>query len=180
MNRLIVSALFAFVASPWSLYAQAAGIPFHVDNPTSTNASPPLRKFLPSKNPYARRLLTDKFVLVDDIKKVDRAILTLFHTKVPAQEIANRGQQFNSTDIEVDAHAPFRRFVLSGSNPTMCFILYEVGGIGYHHNLVVFSKNKKWSITAAVAGFLKDNSFKELKQSVRAGTFFDQPGYPQY
>jgi hypothetical protein len=58
--------------------------------------------------------------------------------------------------------------------------LYEVGGIGYHHNLIVFSKNKKWSLVAAVAGFLKDNSFDSLKQAVSSGKFFDQPGYPQY
>ena len=62
----------------------------------------------------------------------------------------------------------------------MCFILYEVGGIGYHHNLMVFSKDKKWSLVADVSGFLKDNSFESLKEAVRAGKFFDQPGYPQY
>lgn len=62
----------------------------------------------------------------------------------------------------------------------MCFILYEVGGIGYHYNLIVFSKDGKWSLVAAVAGFVKDNSCQSLKESVSEGKFFDQPGCPQY
>jgi len=178
-HRLILGAVILPVL-PLAAYGQAEGIPFHVDGPTSTTANPALRKFLPSNNQYAQRLLTDKFVFVDDLQKVDHDILRIFHSKVPAQDIANRGERFNPTDVEAGPHLPSRRFVLSGSNPGMCFILYEVGGIGYHHNLMIFSKDKKWSLVTAVAGFLKDNSFESLKTAVRAGKFFDQPGYPQY
>ena len=163
-----------------TVYGQAGGIPFHVEGPTSTTANPPLRKFLPSTNQYAKRLLTDKFILVDDLQKVDPDVLRIFHGKVAARDIANRGERFNPTDVETGPHLPSRRFVFSGSNPTMCFILYEVGGIGYHYNLIVFSKDGKWSLVAAVAGFLKDDSFQSLKESVSEGKFFDQPGYPQY
>src|SRR5437588_11099940 len=108
---LIFAALISLV---WSLtaYGQAEGIPFHVDSPTSTTANPPLRKFLPSTNPYARRLLTDKFIFVNDLQKVDHDVLKIFHTKVPAQDIANRGERFNPTDVEVGSHLPSRRFVL--------------------------------------------------------------------
>jgi hypothetical protein len=180
MNRSLIFAAVILPILPFAAYGQAGGIPFHVDDPTSTTANPPLRKFLPSKNQYAQRLLADKFAFVNDLRKVDSGVLRIFHSKVPARDIANRGERFNPTDVEVGPHLPSRRFVLSGSNPTMCFILYEVGGIGYHHNLMVFSKDKKWSLVAAVSGFLKDNSFESLKTAVRAGKFFDQPGYPQY
>jgi hypothetical protein len=180
MNRSLTFVVVIVPVLPLVAHGQAEGIPFHVDDPTSTTANPPLRKFLPSKNRYAQRLLTDKFVFVNDLQKVDHDVLRIFYSKVPARDIANRGQRFNPTDIEVGPHLPSRRFVLSGVNPSMCFILYEVGGIGYHHNLMVFSKDKKWSLVAAVAVFLKDNSFESLKTAVRAGKFFDQPGYPQY
>jgi hypothetical protein len=151
-----------------------------VSGPTSTTPEPPLRKFLPSTNPYARRITTDQFVFVDDIKKVDPQVLAVFYSKVPAREIADRGQPFNPTDLEVGSHVPFRRFVLAGSGTNMWFILYEAGGIGYHHSLMIFSKDKNWHSVASVSGFLKDNTFDSLKQSVKAGKFFDQPGYPQY
>jgi hypothetical protein len=180
MNRSLIFAAVVLPVLPFAAYGQAEGIPFHVDDPTSTTANPPLRNFLPSNNRYARRLLTEKFVFVNDLQKVDHDVLRIFHSKVPARDIANRGERFNPTDVEVGPHLPSRRFVLSGSNPSMCFILYEVGGIGYHHNLMVFSKDKKWSLVAAVSGFLKDNSFESLKAAVRAGKFFDQPGYPQF
>ena len=151
-----------------------------MDGPTSTTANPPLRKFLPSTNSYARRLLRDELVIVNDLQKVDHDVLRIFHAELPVKDIANRGERFNPTDVQVGTPLPSRRFVLSGSSPTMCFILYEAGGIGYHHNLIVFSKGKKWSVVAAVAGFVKDNSLGSLKQAVSSGKFFDQPGYPQY
>jgi hypothetical protein len=180
MNRLLIFATVVLPALPLTAYGQEAGIPFHVDDPTSTTANPPLRKFLPSTNRYAERLLTEKFLLINDLQKVDHDVLTIFHSKVPARDIANRGQRFNPTDVESGPHLPSRRFVFSGSNQDMCFVLYQVGGIGYHHNLIVFSKDKKWSLVVAVTGFLKDNSFESLKAAVRAGQFFNQPGYPQY
>lgn len=90
-----------------TVYGQAGGIPFHVEGPTSTTANPPLRKFLPSTNQYAKRLLTDKFILVEDLQKVDPDVLRIFQGKVPARDIANRGGRFNSTDVETGPHLPF-------------------------------------------------------------------------
>jgi hypothetical protein len=126
-----------------------------------------------------RRLVSEKFTLVDDLKRVDPQVLAALHSKVPAREIANRGQHFNSTDV-VANNWPSRRFVLAGSVPGIWFVLYEHGGIGYHHNLLVFSKDGSWRVVAAVSGFVKGDSFESLKRAVQAGEFFDQPRYPQY
>jgi hypothetical protein len=155
------------------------GVPIHVDGPTSTTADPALEKFLPSTNAYARRLVTDQFSLVDDLKKIEPEVLGVFHRKVQPWDIANKGKSFNATDVVMD-NAPMRRFVVAGSAPGMWFILYEHGGIGYHHNLVVFSKNGHWRIVASVTGFVKENNFESLKEAVKAGKFFSQPGYPQF
>jgi hypothetical protein len=135
---------------------------------------------VPSTNAYARQIVSDQFNIVEDIRKIDPQVLALFHSKVPERQIANRGEQFNPTDIPMSEDEKSNRFVLAGVNPSVCFILYEVGGIGYHHKLIVFSKNKKWSIVAAVSGFVKRNNFDALKQAISAGEFFDQPGYPQF
>ena len=161
-------------------FGQAGGAPVHVSGPTSTTPDPPLRKFLPSTNLSARQLVTGRFTLMDDLRKVDPEVLALFQAKVPEREIANRGERFNKTDVVMGDHLPFRRFVLAGYNSTMWFILYEVGGIGYHHSLVIFSKDTKWSLTGSFTGILKDNTFDSLKEAINGGKFFDQPGYPQY
>jgi hypothetical protein len=176
----LLALLLVLILSLLRVYGQAGGAPVHVSGPTSTTADPPLRKFLPSTNPYAQQLLTDQFAIIDDIQNVNPEVLALFHAKVPARDIANRGERFNPTDVEIGTHLPSRRFVLAGSSPRMWFILYEVGGIGYHHNLVIFSKDKKWSLVVSVTGFLEKNTFDSLKQAISAGKFFDQPGYPQY
>ena len=113
MNRLVVLAILMTLISLLRLsevFGQAEGIPFHVGDPTSTSPEPPLREFLPSTNPYAPRLLTDQFKVVDDMQKIDPQVLTVFHSKVLARDIANRGERYNSTDVEVGPHLPFRRF----------------------------------------------------------------------
>ena len=181
MNRFtLLAILLNLILFLPGRFAQAGGAPVHMSGPTSTTPDPPLRKFLPSTNSYARQLVTDRFAFVDDLRQVDPNVLALFHSKIPARDIANRGGPFNPTDVEMGDHLPDRRFVLAGNSSTIWFILYEVGGIGYHHNLVIFSKDKKWSIVGSVTGFLKNNTFDSLKHAIDAGDFFDQPGYPQY
>jgi hypothetical protein len=150
-----------------------------VNGPTSTTTDPALQKFVPSTNAYARRLVADQFSLVDDLRKIDPEVLGVFHGKVKPSDIANRGEPFNPTDV-VTPNWPMRRFVLAGSVPGMWFILYEHGGIAYYHNLVVFSKNGHWRIVASVTGFAKENNFESLKEAIKAGKFFSQPGYPQF
>jgi hypothetical protein len=168
----------AFVLPP--AFGQAGGAPVHVSGPTSTTPDPPLRKFSPSTNSSARQLVTDRFTLADDLRKVDPEVLELFYSRVPKREIANRGERFNKTDVVMGDALPFRRFVLAGYSSTMWFILYEVEGIGYHHHLVIFSKDAKWAVAGSVTGILKDNTFDSLKEAINGGKFFDQPGDPQY
>jgi hypothetical protein len=42
----------------------------------------------------------------------------------------------------------------------------------------MLARGRVWSLFAAIAGFLKDNSFESLKEAVSGCRFFDQPGYP--
>lgn len=145
-----------------------------------TTSNPPLQKFLPANNAIARRMVTEQFSQVDDLTKVDPEVLALFHSKVGAADIANRGEAFNSTDV-VTANRPMRRFAFAGSAPSIWFILYEHGGIAYHHNLVGFSKNGHWQIAAAVQGLVKgEPGFESLKQAIKAGQFFGQSGHPEF
>src|ERR1017187_588032 len=98
-STLLITLLTLILPQPGG-YGQAGGTPVHVSGPTSTTPYPPLRKFLPSTNPYAQRLVTQQFAMVNDIQKVDPKVLALFNAKVPAREIANRGRRFNPTDVE--------------------------------------------------------------------------------
>ena len=179
MKVFLLATLMTLFWSGRLAFGQAGGIPFHVDSPISTTPSSPLRKFSPTTNRYAYRIATEPLTLVNDIRKVEPQVLAIFYSKVPERDISNRGEPFNATDVVVDSR-PQRRFVLAGNASNIWFILYEHGGIGYHHNLMVFSRDKNWRLVAAVAGFLKNNTFDSLKQALKAGTFFDQPGYPQY
>ena len=139
-----------------------------------------IQKFTPSSNPFAHRIVIAQFGLVNDLKKIDPEVLNLFYSKVRPDYIANRGEPFNSTDVIVSDH-PARRFVLAGSAQGIWFLLYEHGGIAYHHDLVVFSKNGHWQIAAVVQGAMKGESdFESLKQAIKAGQFFSQPGPPQF
>jgi hypothetical protein len=105
----------------------------------------------------------------------------VFHSKVPAREIANRGESFNATDVEVDLSQPSRRFVLAGTAPGIWLIVYEHGGRGYHHHLMVFTKQEDhWRLVAGVSGFLNGSTFGSLVRAIKANKFSDQPGYPEF
>jgi hypothetical protein len=132
--------------------------------------------FSPATNSYARRIVSENFRVVDDLNKIDPEVLAAFHEKVPAREIANRGERFNSTDVVTDK-LPFRRLVFAGNAPGIWFILYEHGGIAYYHNLVVFTQDGKWRIVASVTGIVKGNDFESLKQAVASGKLFDHSSY---
>ena len=160
-------------------FAEAGGIPYHVDSPISTKPSPPLREFSPKTNRYARRIVTEKFTLVNSLKNVDPEVRKVFHSKVKASEISDRSGPFNPTDI--GDGRPTLRFVLAGNAPAIWFILFEVGGIGYHHHLMVFTGEKNHCrLVASVSGFLNGNTFGSLVRAIDAGKFFDQPGYPEF
>jgi hypothetical protein len=117
---------------------------------------------------------------VDDLKEVDPAVLEFFHSKVPPADIANRGEPFNSTDVVVK-NRPGRRFVLPGGAPGLWFILYEHGGIAYHHDLVVFSKSGHCKVAAVAQRIVKgDDNFESLKRAIEAGQFFSQSGNLQF
>ena len=138
------------------------------------------KKFTPSVNPHARRLITDQFTLVNDLQKIDPGVLELFHAKVEPADIANRGEPFNSTDVVVE-NRPARRFVLAGNAPGLWFIWYEHGGIAYHQNLIVFSKTDRWQIAAAVQGnVMGDLDFESLKRAVKDGQLFSIAGHPDF
>ena len=139
-----------------------------------------VQRFTPANSPYARRVVTDPFTLVNDLKNIDPEVLAAFHTKVEPQYIANRGERFNATDV-VTENLPARRFVLAGGAPGIWFILYEHGGIAYHHNLVIFSKNEHWKVAAAVQGTVKgEANLESLRQAVKDGQFFELAGDPDF
>lgn len=140
----------------------------------------PIQKFIPSSSAYARRIVTEKLTLVDDLKKIDPQVLATFYSNVQPEYIANRDEKFNSTDVIMD-NRPARRFALAGSGPGLWFILYEHGGIAYHQDLVVFSRKEGWQIAAVVQGNIKgDINFDSLKQAIRDGKFFSQAGPSQF
>ena len=138
------------------------------------------QKFTPQTSPYARRIVTDHFTLLDDLQKIDPEVLAVFHTKVEPAYIANRGERFNSTDV-VTENLPARRFIVAGNAPGVWFILYEHGGIAYHHNLVVISRNRRWQIAAALQGTVKGEvNFDSLKQAIKNGQFFSLTDRPDF
>jgi len=96
MNRSLVFAPVILLVLPLAAYGQAGGFHF-----TSTIPHPRLRthRFESSclRKIDAQRLLADKFVFVNDLQKVDHDVLTIFHSKVPARDIANSGERFNPT-----------------------------------------------------------------------------------
>lgn len=152
--------------------------PIALGQPTTSEA--PIQKFTPSTNPLARRIVSDSFTQVEDLNKVDPDVLAVFHTKVRPEHIANRGERFNPTDV-VTENLPARRFVLAGSAPGIWFILYEHGGIAHYHNLVIFLKDERWQIAAALQGSVKGGiNFDSLKQAVKAGQFFRVANRPDF
>lgn len=139
-----------------------------------------IQKFTPATSSYARRIVTERFALVEDLKKIDPEVLAVFYSKVRPEYIANRGEKFNSTDVVTD-NLPARRFVMAGSGSGLWFILYEHGGIAYHHNLVVLSKNGNWQIAVALQGTVKGEvNFESLKQAIKSGQFFSLADRPDY
>lgn len=145
-----------------------------------TTSDAPFRRFTPAMSPYAGRIVGEPFALVDDLKKIDPQVLAVFYSKVRPEYIANRGEKFNSTDV-VTENLPARRFVLAGNASRIWFILYEHGGIAYHHDLVVFSKNGHWQIVAVEQGTIKgEGDFESLKQAIKAGQFFSLTGHPDF
>jgi len=148
--------------------------------PVFGQTEPSVNKFTPAANPFARRMVTEQFTLVEDLKELDPEVLAVFHTKVQPAYIANHGEPFNATDV-VTGNLPARRFVLAGRAPGMWFIFYEHGGIAYHQNLIVFSKEGNWQIAAAVEGNVKGEfNFEALKQAIQNGRFFSLSGRPDF
>jgi len=146
----------------------------------ATSSDAAIQKFTPGNSAYARRIVNEQFTLVDDLKKVDPDVRAAFHAKVQPEYIANHGERFNATDV-VTEDLPARRFILAGSSGGLWFIWYEHGGIAYHHDLVVFSKNGHWQIVAVVQGNVKGElNFESLKQAIKAGQFSSQPGLSQF
>jgi hypothetical protein len=158
----------------------AVGQPFHGKSTTSAVPNPSLQEFSPSTSRDVRRIVSENFDLVYDLRKVDSGVLTAFYSKVPAGEIANRRKPFNATDVQI-GNRPFRRFVLAGYATGIWFVFYEHGGRGYHHHLLIFSRDgNKWRLAAAAAGLVKENTLQSLKEALNERRFFYQPGDIEY
>lgn len=179
MKRLLLVATAASIV--WMLSACAEP---DVRREQPSTPVPPPQTFSPATSPVARRLVSAPVRIVRSLRGIDPKVLALFRTKVARAEISDVGGRFNATDVVDDDAVPRRRLLFAGSAPGLWFILYEHGGIGYHQNLVVFTRQEtgRWQISAAAQGGVApgEENLAGLQKALRRGSFSEQPGYPYY
>jgi len=90
------------------------------------------------------------------------------------QDIAAKGEPFNSTDV-IEAGIPRRRIIDYFVTSTTSFLWYEHGGRGYHQHLVRFNTARPEEIQASyvfinskhtrISDLIKDREFLEANLS---------------
>jgi len=98
------------------------------------------------------------------------SVITVFCGKHFGQDIAAKGEPFNSTDV-IKEGVPRRRIIDYFVTSTTSFLWYEHGGRGYHQHLVRFKTTRPEEIQASyvfistkhaqISELIKDREFLE-------------------
>lgn len=140
----------------------------------ATKREPYVLLFGPSTNALARHVVTERFHLIYELKRIDPAVRRLFFKKVPRSSLATGNQRFEATDL-VDGINParIRRFNFAGQDSDVWFILYEVGGSrAYHSTMQFFQKTPGgWRRGPTAVGILDRNDFPSLIKALKKGWF---------
>jgi hypothetical protein len=115
----------------------------------SQNAAPAeVRRFLDLLDPMGTggergRILDGDFTPVRSVDLVPPQVKAAFAalTRESRFEMADKGQDFQLTDVISKRGLPRRRMILAGISDTTCFLHYEMGGRGHAYYLVVFTTN---------------------------------------
>jgi hypothetical protein len=112
-------------------------------------------------------------------------LLAHFASREPVEQrvyIADPDQPFNVGDALLPGPPlPMRRLKFGGVAPTLSFIYYEHGGLGFHYHLIIYSKSESEPVFAGrfTPGF-KDGKVPQepltvdvLKQWLKAGKIRD-------
>jgi hypothetical protein len=97
------------------------------------------------------------------------------HSGGPINQISDAGGPFNPTD-QLDGR-PQRRFVFGGNSPGLYFVVYEHGGIGYHHHLDIYRGKKPVLVFHGTfsAPHRKTPTIETVKRAFKDGQIHEQP-----
>ena len=100
-------------------------------------------------------------------------------TSEPSFALANPGQKYQVTDVEVDRSLPRRRLVFAGVLGEEWFVHYERGGIGHSYCVLLFKVDpqNRLRFVWGGAGFHGAKNLDQLRQMVDAGQFSDERRY---
>lgn len=136
--------------------------------------------FTPEANPYARRIVGKTFQTVVNLREIEPDVLAAFYVRVPAGEIANRGESFQATDVMAHPGLPRQRLVLAGRAPGLWFVLYEQGGRGVRHVLSVLAAGQggAWRVVETASGLVparaESSELEQLQAALENGLFTEQ------
>ena len=88
---------------------------------------------------------------VSDLKQIDRVSdlpapiaageFSVDGVTAKGWRMSDPGGPFNATDEIVDPNAPGRRLLFAACDPTVCAIVYEIGGVAHTYRILAFQLN---------------------------------------
>jgi hypothetical protein len=126
-----------------------------------------------------RRFLEDDFSIVTSTAGIPLPVLRRFVeiTKTQGVAFAEPRAKYQETDIVDAPRLPHRRLFFAGVSKQLCFIHYEMGGLGHGEYLVVFRVGGRPELIWKAAWDRPTRTLKQLRDDLRAGRFRDQAAY---
>jgi len=101
-----------------------------------------------------RAIQCERFAIVKTVHQIPKAVRDeLDRVNHGAMDMADPGQEFNSTDV-VTRTLPSRRLIFAAVNSKYCIVHFEHGGIAYTCPVAIV---KLWHHHAKLVGFLTAN-----------------------
>jgi hypothetical protein len=89
--------------------------------------------------------------------------------------LADRGAPFQSTDVVMPGHLPWRRLVLAAASGDTWFIHYEHGGRGLHSHLVTLARSgSDWRVVYSGVDFYAYDTLEKLREAIRSHKFREE------
>ncbi len=86
-------------------------------------------------------VLSDTFTVVKTVKQIPAAVQKALGlpAKDPLGGMADSGKPFQIGDaVNLSEKLPFRRLVFAATNPRYCLVCYDLGGIAYREEVILY------------------------------------------
>ena len=129
-----------------ALFALAA---FALLSPVAARTAPPTKPPFLSATDKAH-VLGDTFTVVKTVKQIPAAVQKALGlpAKDPLGGMADPGKRFAIGDAGNAERLPYRRLVLAATDADYCLVYYELGGIAYRHEVILYHLQGGKAMTA--------------------------------